>query len=144
MLCFLFFKKSIIFHIIYLYFTLLCPFSDKHTESTDHFLVLWSPSLRNRLRLVSWPSVLWLAKPPLVRVWMSRPSAQLHVILLYCKQWHGLYCLSIWARLRHRGYYWRGSYRTCASTAFNGRPKFFCCLLSHTFAVICNCYYVRF
>ncbi len=57
-------KKNIIFHIIYLYSTPLCPFSDKRT---DNFLLLWSPSLRNT-RLVRCPSALWLAKPPLVCV----------------------------------------------------------------------------
>ncbi len=60
-----FFKKRIIFHIIYLYSTPLCPFSDKRL---DLFPGLWSPSL-DGLRLVSWLSVLWLAKrlnvPPL-------------------------------------------------------------------------------
>ncbi len=53
-----FFKKRIIFHIIYLYSTPLCPFSDKRL---DLFPGLWSPSL-DGLRLVSWLSVLWLAK----------------------------------------------------------------------------------
>ncbi len=56
-----FFLKRIIFHIIYLYSTPLCPFSDKRL---DLFPGLWSPSL-DGLRLVSWLSVLWLAKPPL-------------------------------------------------------------------------------
>ncbi len=55
------FLKRIIFHIIYLYSTPLCPFSDKRL---DLFPGLWSPSL-DGLRLVSWLSVLWLAKPPL-------------------------------------------------------------------------------
>ncbi len=59
-----FFKKRIIFHIIYLYSTPLCPFSDKRL---DLFPVFMKPSL-DGLRLVSWLSVLWLAKPPLVCV----------------------------------------------------------------------------
>ncbi len=60
--------------------------------------------IRDGLRLVSWLSVLWLAKPPLLHVWTSRPSPQWHVHRLNCKQWRCLYCLSIWARLRPRGY----------------------------------------
>ncbi len=49
-------KITFIFPIIYLYSTPLCPFSDKRA---DHFLLLWSPSLRNT-QLVRCPSVLWL------------------------------------------------------------------------------------
>ncbi len=94
--CFFFSKK---FHIIYLYSTPLCPFSDKRP---DYFLVLCL-SLRNTW-LISWLSVLWFAKLPLVRVWTSRPSAQRHALRLYCKQWRRLYFLSIWARMRRRGY----------------------------------------
>ncbi len=36
--------------------------------------------IRDGLRLVSWLSVLWFAKPPLLHVWMSRPSPQWHVL----------------------------------------------------------------
>ncbi len=36
--------KNRIFHIIYLYFTPLCPFFDKHA---DNFLLLWNPSKQN-------------------------------------------------------------------------------------------------
>ncbi len=36
--------------------------------------------IRDGLRLVSWLSVLWLAKPPLLHVWTSRPSPQWHVL----------------------------------------------------------------
>ncbi len=43
--------------------------------------------IRDGLRLVSWLSVLWLAKPPLLHVWTSRPSPQCHVLRLNCKQW---------------------------------------------------------
>ncbi len=42
------------------------------------------------LRLVSWLSVLWLAKPPLLHVWTSHPSPQWHVLRLNCKQWRCL------------------------------------------------------
>ncbi len=41
--------------------------------------------IRDGLRLVSWLSVLWFAKPP-VCVWTSRPSPQWHVLQLNCKQ----------------------------------------------------------
>ncbi len=60
--------------------------------------------IRDGLRLVSWLSVLWFAKPPLLHVWTSCPSPQWHVLRLNCKQWRCLYCLSIWARLRPKGY----------------------------------------
>ncbi len=43
--------------------------------------------IRDGLRLVSWLSVLWFAKPPLLHVWTSRPSPQWHVLQLNCKQW---------------------------------------------------------
>ncbi len=46
--------------------------------------------IRDGLRLVSWLSVLWLAKPPLLHVWTSRPSPQWHVLRLNCKQWRCL------------------------------------------------------
>ncbi len=46
--------------------------------------------IRDWLRLVSWLSVLWLAKPPLLHVWTSRPSPQWHVLRLNCKQWRCL------------------------------------------------------
>ncbi len=46
--------------------------------------------IRNGLRLVSWLSVLWFAKPPLLHVWTSRPSPQWHVLRLNCKQWRCL------------------------------------------------------
>ncbi len=46
--------------------------------------------IHNGLRLVSWLSVLWLAKPPLLHVWTSRPSPQWHVLRLNCKQWRCL------------------------------------------------------
>ncbi len=46
--------------------------------------------IRDGLRLVSWLSVLWLAKPPLQHVWTSRPSPQWHVLRLNCKQWRCL------------------------------------------------------
>ncbi len=36
--------------------------------------------IRDGLRLVSWLSVLWFAKPPLLHVWTSRPSPQWHVL----------------------------------------------------------------
>ncbi len=52
------------------------------------------------------------------------------LLRLYCKQWRRQYCLLIWARLRPREYYWRGSRRTCASTALNG--MFCVCLVLHT------------
>ncbi len=42
------------------------------------------------LRLVSWLSVLWFAKPPLLHIWTSRPSPQWHVHRLNCKQWRCL------------------------------------------------------
>ncbi len=61
--------------------------------------------IRGGLRLVSWLSVLWFAKPPLLHVWTSYPSPQWHVL-----------------RLK-----WRGSCRTCASTALN--DMFGCCCL---------------
>ncbi len=68
----------ILFHIIYLYSTPLCLFSDKQP---DYFLVLMIPSLRNSngLRLVSWSSVFcdWLNHL------CPRPSAQRHVLWLY-------------------------------------------------------------
>ncbi len=38
--------------------------------------------IRDGLRLVSWLSVLWFAKPPLLHVWTSRPSPQWHVLRL--------------------------------------------------------------
>ncbi len=46
--------------------------------------------IRDGLRLVSWLSVLWLAKPPLLHIWTSRPSPQWHVLRLNCKQWRCL------------------------------------------------------
>ncbi len=46
--------------------------------------------IRDGLRLVSWLSVLWFAKPPLLHVWTSRPSPQWHVLRLNCKQWRCL------------------------------------------------------
>ncbi len=46
--------------------------------------------IRDGLRLVSWLSVLWFAKPPLQHVWTSRPSPQWHVLRLNCKQWRCL------------------------------------------------------
>ncbi len=62
-----FLKKRIIFHIIYLYSTPLCPFSDKRLDLFPGFMN--PPSeIRDGLRLVSWLSVLWFAKPPLLHV----------------------------------------------------------------------------
>ncbi len=60
------FKKNIIFHISYLYSTPLCTFSDKLII----FCFYEAPpsEIRDGLWLVSWLSVLWLAKRPLVRV----------------------------------------------------------------------------
>ncbi len=46
--------------------------------------------IRDGLRLVSWLSVLWFAKLPLLHVWTSRPSPQWHVLRLNCKQWRCL------------------------------------------------------
>ncbi len=46
--------------------------------------------IRDGLRLVSWLSVLWFAKPPLQHVWTSRRSPQSHVLRLNCKQWRCL------------------------------------------------------
>ncbi len=46
--------------------------------------------IRDGLRLISWLSVLWFAKPPLLQVWTSRPSPQWHVLRLNCKQWRCL------------------------------------------------------
>ncbi len=46
--------------------------------------------IRDGLRLVSWLSVLWFAKPPLLHVWTSCPSPQWHVLQLNCKQWRCL------------------------------------------------------
>ncbi len=57
--------------------------------------------IHNGLWLVSWLSVLWFAKPPPET---SRPSAQRHVLRLYCKQWRRQYCLSFWAQLWPREY----------------------------------------
>ncbi len=45
--------------------------------------------MRDGLWLVSWLSVLWLAKPPLLH-WTSRPSPQRHALRLNCKQWRCL------------------------------------------------------
>ncbi len=71
-----FFLKRIIFHIIYLYSTPLCPFSDKRLEFISWFYEAPPSEIRDGLRLVSWLSVLWFAKPPLLQVWTSRPSPQ--------------------------------------------------------------------
>ncbi len=57
--CLFFLKTHYFSHKLPLFHTSL-SFSDKRL---DYFLVLWSPSL-DGLRLVSWLSVLWLAKPP--------------------------------------------------------------------------------
>ncbi len=62
----LFFKR-IIFHIIYFYSTPLCPFSDKH-PIISRFYEAPPSEIQDGPWLVSWSSVLWLAKPPLVRV----------------------------------------------------------------------------
>ncbi len=45
------FKNALFFHIIYLYSTPLCPFSDKRP---DYFRVLWSLSLRNTQWALDW------------------------------------------------------------------------------------------
>ncbi len=56
-------QNSTIFHLFYLYSKSLCPFSDNRS---DDFLPYEAPpsEMLNGLRLVSWSSVLWLAKPP--------------------------------------------------------------------------------
>ncbi len=72
-----FFKNRIIFHIIYLFFLhRSVPFSDNDLMIS---WFSWSPSLamRNGLRLVSWPSVLWFAKLPSARSEMSCPSPRM-------------------------------------------------------------------
>ncbi len=53
-----FFLKCIIFHIIYLYSTPLCPFSDKRLDLFPGFMKPPPSEIRDGLRLVSWLSVL--------------------------------------------------------------------------------------
>ncbi len=51
---------------------------------TSWFYEAPSSEIRDGLWLVSWSSVLWFAKPPLLHVWTSCPSP--HVLRLYCNQ----------------------------------------------------------
>ncbi len=78
------FLKRIIFHIIYLYSTPLCPFSDKRLNLFPGFMKLLLQKYA-----MGWD---WLAGSvccdSLNRLyWTSRPSPQWHVLRLNCKQW---------------------------------------------------------
>ncbi len=52
------------FFIIYLYSTPLCPFSEYTALMISWFYEAPPSEIRDGFRLVSWPSLLWLAKPP--------------------------------------------------------------------------------